>query len=100
MHLRYGLLKVLVELAIRHLQCLEFLSKAANERFTSPINTSIDFSLTNTDPCGCSVSTGIILLIAAVVGFGETGKRRSPINALAKEDLPALKAPKRATVND
>src|SRR2546428_9339637 len=41
----------------------------------------------------------MILLIAAVVGFGETGSTLSPINALAKEDLPALKAPNRAIVN-
>ncbi|MNY17753.1 hypothetical protein D3C86_1510930 [compost metagenome] len=41
----------------------------------------------------------MILLIAAVVGFGDTGSTRSPINALANEDLPALNAPNSAIVN-
>lgn len=37
--------------------------------------------------------------MAAVVGFGETGKTFSPINALEKDDFPALNAPNSATVN-
>jgi len=37
--------------------------------------------------------------MVAVVGFGDTGSNLSPINALAKDDLPALNAPNKATVN-
>ena len=37
--------------------------------------------------------------MAAVIGFGETGKTFSPIKAFAKDDFPALKAPNKATVN-
>ena len=38
------------------------------------------------------------MLTAAVVGFGDTGSTRSPINALANDDLPALNAPNSAIV--
>jgi hypothetical protein len=51
-----------------------------------------------TVPCEYDSLIGLILFIAAVIGFGETGNTLSPINALAKEDLPALKAPNKATV--
>ena len=50
-------------------------------------------------PCRAPPYGGTSRLIAAVVGFGDTGSTGSPISALASEDLPALNAPNSAIVN-
>ena len=56
-------------------------------------------SMTSAVPSSFPGDTGRIRLIVAVVGFGETGRICSPINAFENDDFPALNAPKSATVN-
>src|SRR5699024_4233221 len=58
------------------------------------------FILTTTVPCLFCSETGCMRLIAAVVGLGADGRTCSPINALARDDFPALNAPNRAIVYD
>src|SRR5690606_17920590 len=64
------------------------------------VNTSSVLYVMTTVPCPNVSVVGRIRLMTAVVGFGETGKIFSPKSAFEKDDLPALNAPKSATVRE
>src|SRR5690625_887718 len=51
-----------------------------------------------TVPCLFSSFGLVILLMTAVVGFGDEGNNFSPKSALEKDDFPALNAPNKAIV--